>query len=192
MKLIFATTNVGKLAELKALVGDRIQVLSANDVGLAPVDEDADSFAGNAVKKAESATRATGLWALADDSGLCVEALGGRPGVHSARYGRDDGERMGRILQELEATDPALRVATFECALALCGPGVATVVERGTCTGRIALAPRGTQGFGYDPIFECTPDGRTFAELSRDEKAKYSHRGQAFAQMQRHLQRLHL
>jgi len=178
--LVFATTNPGKLKELRALVGDSVRVLSAADVPNAPeVEEDAPTFEGNARKKALEWARATGEWALADDSGLCVDALDGRPGVRSARYAPTEAERNQRLLGELASVPAERRTARFVCALCLAAPDGTTEVAEGTCEGRIGDAPRGTNGFGYDPCF-VLPDGRTMAELTRDEKSALSHRGAAF------------
>jgi XTP/dITP diphosphohydrolase len=178
--LVFATSNGGKRKELEALLGGGWQVKSAADFPEIPeVDEDQPTFEGNAAKKARTFARATGLLSLADDSGLCVDALGGRPGVLSARYGASDAERIARLLGELAGVTDAQRTARFECALCLVAPDGRETVTRGTCEGRIIHAPRGAQGFGYDPIFEL-PGGKTMAELSRDEKSAVSHRGNAF------------
>ena len=180
-RLVFATTNPGKLAELQALLGDRVAVVSAAEAapGLA-VDEDAPDFEGNARKKARAFCGATGLPALADDSGLCIDALGGAPGVVSARWAPTDAERIARALRELAGVPPEGRTARFVCALCLALPSGEELVELGRCEGRIAAAPRGQHGFGYDPIFEVEGTPRTLAELSRDEKSARSHRGNAF------------
>jgi XTP/dITP diphosphohydrolase len=185
MKLLFATRNRGKLAELRALAGERFEVLSLDDVPpMAEVEEDAQSFEGNAGKKALAAAQATGMTSLADDSGLCVDALGGDPGVRSARYAPgDDRARCEKVLRALDRTDDANRDARFVCVLALAFPHGLTVYERGECRGRIARAPRGTNGFGYDPIFEVEGQGKTMAELSTKEKSAISHRGKAFRLM---------
>jgi XTP/dITP diphosphohydrolase len=179
-RLVFATTNKGKLKELKELVGPEVTVLSAADFpGTPEVVEDAPTFSGNAEKKARAWATTAQCWALADDSGLCVDALDGRPGVQSARYAETDQARIEKLLQELKDVPDARRTARFECALALVGPQGQLEQARGTCEGRIGHAPRGEHGFGYDPIFEL-PDGRTLAELKLSEKSAVSHRGQAF------------
>jgi len=178
--LVFATTNKGKLKELEALVGAGVRVLSAADLpDLPEVVEDAPDFEGNARKKALTVAVVTGEWALADDSGLCVDALGGRPGVHSARYADTVEARNEKLLGELKDVPDEERTARFVCALCLAGPTGELEEARGACEGRIGHAPKGTNGFGYDPIF-VLPDGRTMAELSRDEKSALSHRGVAF------------
>ncbi len=181
--LVFATTNQGKLAELRALVGTRIKVLSARDFShVGEVDEDGATFEANAEKKARTYAQASGHWALADDSGLCVDALGGAPGVHSARYAADDAQRIQKLLGALAQVPDAQRSAHFVCVLCLASPSGDVVFTRGECRGRIVRQPRGAHGFGYDPIFEVA-DGRTLAELTRDEKSAVSHRGFAFAQL---------
>jgi XTP/dITP diphosphohydrolase len=186
-RLLFATTNQGKLAELRGLLGPSAEVLSLADVPAAPeVEEDAATFEGNAVKKARTWLERTGVAALADDSGLCVDALGGAPGVQSARYAETDALRIARLLKELEGVPPEKRTARFACVLALARPDGSLELARGTCEGRIGFAPRGVHGFGYDPIFEL-PDGRTLAELTREQKSGLSHRGQAFAALKARL-----
>ncbi len=180
--VVFATTNPGKLVELRDLLGPGWLVKSSRDFPqVGEVDETADTFAGNAELKARALCSATGLLSLGDDSGLCVDALGGRPGVYSARYAASDELRMRRLVTELadaNAVTAAQRSAHFECALCAVWPDGRVEVAVGQCHGRIGTVPRGTHGFGYDPIFEL-PDGRTLAELNRDEKALVSHRGAA-------------
>jgi XTP/dITP diphosphohydrolase len=188
VKLLFATTNAGKLKELRLLVaGSPLEVVSLAELPPLPeVEEDGATFADNAAKKARAYRDATGLAALADDSGLCVDALDGRPGVHSARYAPDDASRIARLLRELSSVSVEARGAHFECALALALPGGELVLERGRCEGRITAAPRGAHGFGYDPVFEAQ-GGKTLAELTAEEKSALSHRGRAFAAMRPHL-----
>lgn len=188
MRLLFATTNQGKVEELAGMVGPGVQVCSLRDVpGYPEVVEDGETFEANARKKAEAAYRATGLAALADDSGLCVDALGGRPGVHSNRYAPGtDRDRCVKLLAELEGVPDERRTAAFVCALALRLPDGRMVVEHGRCEGRIGHGMRGTNGFGYDPLFVLA-SGATMAELTREEKAAISHRGRAFERMRPHL-----
>ncbi|MBX7114973.1 MAG: RdgB/HAM1 family non-canonical purine NTP pyrophosphatase [Myxococcaceae bacterium] len=191
MKLIFATTNAGKLAELKSMLGDTLEVSSAGDFPqVAEVIEDQPTFELNAAKKALVYARATGLCALADDSGLCVDLLAGRPGVQSARYAPTDKKRIHRLLNELDGVPLEKRTARFQCALCLAWPDGKLVTVMGTCSGRITEAPRGEGGFGYDPIFEPLGQTRTMAEMTKGEKSSVSHRGQAFAQMKPHLKAL--
>jgi len=182
--LLVATTNAGKLRELEASV-EGLTLRSLRDFpGLPEVEEDADTFEGNARKKALAYARATGLPALADDSGLCVDALGGRPGVYSARYAPgDDAARVRKLLLELKTVPEAQRGASFICALCLAFPDGRTVLEVGRCEGRIATAESGSGGFGFDPIFLIPALGKTFAELTHEEKLARSHRGQALAKL---------
>lgn len=185
-RLVIATRNAGKVAELRAalaLLG--FDVLSLRDLPAAPdVEEDADSFAGNASKKATEISLALGVAALADDSGLEVDALGGAPGVHSARYGGpglDDAARNRLLLEALRDVPASARGARFRCAIAYAAPGEAPRLFEGAFPGRIAFGPRGTHGFGYDPIF--LPDGYeiSLAEIPPAEKLRVSHRARALA-----------
>ncbi|WP_434381772.1 RdgB/HAM1 family non-canonical purine NTP pyrophosphatase [Melittangium boletus] len=188
-RLLFATTNVGKLRELRGLMGDAVEVVSLRDLPPIPEPvEDGATFEDNALLKARAYAEATGLPALADDSGLCVDALDGRPGVLSARYAEgDDRARYEKLLTELASVPDAARTAAFVCALCLVLPGDASpTIELGRCEGRIGHAPRGTHGFGYDPVF-VLPDGRALAELTSEQKASLSHRGVAFQKMRPHL-----
>ncbi|MDP2272031.1 MAG: RdgB/HAM1 family non-canonical purine NTP pyrophosphatase [Archangium sp.] len=181
--VVFASSNAGKLRELQALLGEGWLVKSAQDFPEIPeVDEDADTFEGNAAKKARTFAKATGLWALADDSGLVVDALGGRPGVYSARYAPTEPERIEKLLAELKDVPPAKRTARFVCVLCLASPSGEERFTRGTCEGVIGLTRKGTHGFGYDPVFEL-PNGKTMSELTRDEKSALSHRGHAVRAM---------
>ncbi len=188
-RLLFATTNAGKLRELRGLVGDAVEVLSLKEVPPVPEPvEDGATFEENAEKKARAYSRATGLPALADDSGLCVDALGGRPGVHSARYAEgDDRARYEKLLAELAQVPDAQRTASFRCALCLVLPDGSAHVEVGRCEGRIDRTPRGSHGFGYDPVFLLPELGKTLAELTPEEKSGLSHRGQAFKKMRPYL-----
>lgn len=198
MKLLVASGNAKKARELAELLAEQgVEVLRPGDVGGLPeVVEDRDSFAGNAAKKALSAAKASGCWALADDSGLEVEALDGAPGVRSARYAGEhaaDEENNAKLLAALEGLPPGRRDARFVCALALASPEGELVAElTGTVSGRILDAPRGDGGFGYDPLFLFTEEGEpgfglAFAELSPAEKAAVSHRGRALARLAQRL-----
>jgi XTP/dITP diphosphohydrolase len=185
VKLLFATRNRGKLAELGRLVAPlAVQVLSLDDAKVPEVVEDAPTFAGNAEKKARAAQQATGLAALADDSGLEVDALAGAPGVHSARFAgdHDDGANNRELLRRLADVPWPSRTARFRCVLALVDERGQLTLSDGTCEGRIAHAPRGAGGFGYDPLFVVGGvDERdaTMAELSAEQKDRASHRGAA-------------
>jgi XTP/dITP diphosphohydrolase len=182
--LILATGNRNKVAELKALLrGLPYTIKIIGDYpGLVMPEEDQETFAGNAAKKAEAVSLFSGQMALADDSGLQVDALGGRPGVYSARYAGEEGNYEANnllLLQELSGLPPAQRKARFVCAIALAVPGDRTYLIEESCPGRIAEELTGKGGFGYDPLFIYEPAGRTFAEMSAVEKNAVSHRGRA-------------
>jgi XTP/dITP diphosphohydrolase len=189
MKLVVATRNRHKLRELtELLAGVAVEVISIES--LRPgwdVDEIGDTFEANATLKAEAAARATGEWALGDDSGLEIDALAGAPGVRSARFagvtgaGADAANNAKMAAAMVDVVDSA-RGARFRCVLALVSPTGRVELARGTCEGRITRAPRGTGGFGYDPYFEVEgADGHTMAELSAGEKNQCSHRARALA-----------
>ncbi len=188
MRLYFASTNEGKIRELEALAAPLGVELSSPSGGVLPweVAEIGDSFGANALLKASVAAKRVDGWALADDSGLCVDALGGAPGVQSARWsGQGDAGNNARLLRELEGVAPERRGAVYRCALALADARGEELLVVAECRGRIALAPRGTQGFGYDPLFELPEEGfRTFGELPAEVKARLSHRSRAFAKLQ--------
>ena len=182
--LLLATNNPGKAAEFRTLLADSgWHVVTPADLGLAPIEviESGRSYLDNAIAKAVRHAAASGLPSLADDSGLEVDALDGRPGVLSARYGgpqtADAAARNARLLAELAGVPKARRGARFRAVLALAIPRGATYVREGVVEGRIAEAPSGDAGFGYDPLFEL-PHGRTMAQLG-DEKHTISHRGRA-------------
>lgn len=190
MEILIASQNPKKRRELELLLAPfEITLVSPDKVApLPPVEEDQPTFALNAAKKAVSAAKASGLWALADDSGLEVEALGGEPGVHSARWAgepADDARNNAKLLAALAGLPRERRTARFVCALALARPdGTLALEVEGDASGRILPAPRGTGDFGYDPLFLFTEpgfqqSGRGFAELSGAEKAAISHRGRA-------------
>lgn len=178
--LVLASGNAGKLREFTALLADLPVAVRPQPAGL-EVEETGSTFAANARLKAEAVARATGLWSLADDSGLSVTALGGAPGIHSARYAASDGERIARVLRELEAAGTqADRSATFTAALAVADPDGRTVLEvEGLCPGEILDSPQGNGGFGYDPIFWVPEAGLTFAEMDPELKRHLGHRGRA-------------
>ena len=195
MKLLVATRNKHKLEEIHAiLAGLDVELHSALDFPEIPdVIEDGDTFEANAIKKAVTLARATGCWALADDTGLEVDALGGAPGVRSARYageGCSHAENNARLLKEMRAVPAALRGARFTCVMALVSPAGAGRVARGVLEGRIAEAPRGTHGFGYDPLFEVQGSGLTLAEITAAGKNEFSHRARALRAMLPELLRL--
>ena len=184
MKIIIGSNNKKKLKELQALLGEYgVELVTPASLGLTlEPEETGATFEENSLIKATAFAEATGLPCIADDSGLEVRALGGRPGVYSARYAGElatDGEKMDKLLGELEGvTDRAARfvsVATYR------QPDGVTIQARGECPGEILLEKRGTNGFGYDPVFFCTEAGECFGEVSPEEKAKYSHRGRSLA-----------
>lgn len=186
MKIVIATGNPGKFREIaKLLADDPVELLSLADFPHLPeVVEDGATFAANAEKKALSVARATGLPTLADDSGLTVAALGGAPGVHSARYAgenADDAANNRRLLQELDGVPEAERTAAFVCDLAFCLPDGRCSHFTGRLEGRILTEARGAGGFGYDPLFYVEGYGCTLAEMPLDRKNAISHRGQALA-----------
>ena len=190
-KLMLATTNPGKVREFQALLGQydsfkELTLLTPKDwpTALPEVEETGATFAENARLKAVALARATGLPALADDSGLCVDALGGAPGLHSARWagaGATDADRNTRLLARLAGVPAAERTARYVCAVSLAGPDGNSVEAEGKCSGVILNAPSGANGFGYDPLFFARELGRTMAELTEAEKNRVSHRARALA-----------
>ena len=199
LTIVLATSNHGKIQELRALLADLpVQFLSVADVlGEQPtIVEDGATFKANALIKARAVARATRTLALADDSGLEVDALGGRPGVRSARFAHEratDAENNAALLRELENVEESARAARFRCVLALVNPWQESeiYVAEGSCEGSIARAPRGNGGFGYDPLFVVTgQDGKAMAELSEDDKNKVSHRARAVSALRCILLRL--
>lgn len=198
LRLLVASSNRGKLAELRSLLADLpVEVLSLSDVlpDAPPVVEDGETFQENALIKARAAARRANLVTLAEDSGLEVDALGGRPGVRSARFARDgatDAENNAALLSALEGVGDGERQARFRCVMVLLDPasGEAPLVTEGTCEGRIGREAKGTGGFGYDPLFVVADCGRTMAELDEVEKNRVSHRGKAARAMRSALEAL--
>ena len=191
--LVMATKNPGKVRELAELLGDLgVRLLSLADFPEVPdIPEEGATFAENALAKARAVAGLTGLPALADDSGLVVEALGGRPGVFSARYAQDrtqgetptDRDNWQKLLDELREVPKDKRQARFVCEIALYFPDGRLITARGELAGSIALAPRGTQGFGYDPVFLVPAYQATVAELDPAAKNLISHRGEALRKL---------
>lgn len=181
-RVVLASANPKKAAEIRTIVGDAFVLVPRPD-DVPDVAEDADTFEGNARLKARALVAATGLAALADDSGLEVDALGGAPGVHSARYAGDaatDEANVARLLDQLDGVVDRDRTARFRCVLVLARPDGTEVVAAGSVEGRITAAPRGHGGFGYDPVFVPDEgDGRSFAEVDAEAKHAISHRGRA-------------
>ena len=186
-----ATTHSGKFAEVQAFLSKLpLRITSLKSLANPPeVIEDGKTFEENALKKARMLAEYSGLLTLADDSGLEVDALSGRPGIYSARYAGEEGndERNNqKLLGELIGVGEEQRTARFVCALALCAPqsqGMKDWVVRQTCEGRIAFEPSGSHGFGYDPLFFYPPFGKTFGEIEREVKATVSHRGKALMKL---------
>ncbi len=180
-RLLFATNNAHKARELKEIMAGKFDVLSLAEAGVSiDVDETGETFAENALLKAEAVAKLTGCAALADDTGLCVDALGGAPGVRSARYAGEHGNDAANVALLLEnlADVPAPRTARFVCAMALARPGREPLVVEGRAEGEIIAERRGANGFGYDPVF-LYGTGKTFAEMNEDEKNAVSHRKNA-------------
>lgn len=188
MELVLATSNKGKVREIQAILEPYgIRVRTAAQMGFdEDIPETGTTFADNAQIKARAAAQALGLPALADDSGLVVKALGGRPGVYSARYAgpeADDAANNRKLLHELGDTPPEQRGAAFVCVMACCKPAGGVLLAKGTLSGRIALEPAGSGGFGYDPVFELPEMGLTAAQLEPDQKNAVSHRARALANL---------
>jgi len=179
-RVLLATRNQGKVRELQVLLADLgIQVESLDEhPEVGELREDGDTFEANALQKAEIASAASGLPCVADDSGLEVDALDGRPGVLSARYAETVQARNAKLLDELADVPPERRTARFRCVMAYVHGSEEPIVVSGACEGRIARQPRGDNGFGYDPVF-LLDDGRTMAMLSAEDKNAISHRGRA-------------
>ncbi len=189
-KIVVASHNQGKINEFKTMLEPyHIEVVSAGELELPDVEETGTTFEENARLKAETLAAQCGLPCLADDSGLCVNALDGRPGVYSARYApnRDFNKGMEMLLAELSKSRSKDRSAYFACVLALAMPGGGCQIFEGRVDGEIALEPRGAAGFGYDPIFVPKGYDRTFAEFSKEAKNQISHRGRAFGQFENFL-----
>ena len=184
--LVIATRNKGKTAEIRDLLaGFPVEIKDLEDFGqIPPVEEDGESFEENAYKKASFVSRVLGMPALADDSGLVVESLEGAPGVHSARYAGEnatDQQRCEKLLTEMKGHSN--RKAAFECVISIAVPTGAALTYEARCEGVITEAPAGENGFGYDPVFFFPSINKTFAQLSRKEKNRVSHRGKALQEL---------
>jgi len=193
-RILVATTNPGKIAELSAMLGEAVQWVGLGEFpDVNEVVEDGRTFAENAAKKALGYAEATELWTLADDSGLVIDALGGEPGVHSSRYsgqvqaGEDrrtiDRRNMEKVLGLMRDVPAEKRTARFVCRLCLARPGRVLLEAEGRLEGVIAMRPAGDNGFGYDPIFFVPAKGRTVAQLTAEEKNAISHRGNAIREL---------
>lgn len=191
--LVLATTNQNKVKEFEKIMADfAIEIKSLRDFGpLPPVVEDGDTFEDNAYKKAHHIARVLGLPAIADDSGLVVNSLDGAPGVYSARFASEDAtdeDNVEKLLDEMEGV--ADRSAYFQCVLSIAVPSGPALTYEAKCSGTITEEPRGTGGFGYDPVFFCKTHEKTFAELSMEEKNQVSHRGLALKEVQKELDKI--
>jgi XTP/dITP diphosphohydrolase len=184
-KFVLATHNPGKLKEMSAILsGLGVEVVSPKDIGITvDVEETGTTFAENAMLKAKAICKAANLPAIADDSGLCVDALNGGPGVYSARYGGEGLDDRGRYTLLLNSMrGQTTRAAHFTCSVACAFPNGDTLTAEGQVDGTIAFAPMGEGGFGYDPVFFYPPLARTFGQLTAEEKSGISHRGKALAE----------
>jgi XTP/dITP diphosphohydrolase len=191
-KMVLASGNAGKAREIRAMLGDATEVVLQSELGVESVEETGTTFADNALLKARHAARVTGLPALADDSGLVVDALDGAPGVRSARYAgvdASDGDNNARLLRALDGVPADRRTARFVCVLAfVCdAEDPDPLLAEGTWEGRIADTPSGTNGFGYDPLFIDPESGVTSAQLDPATKNARSHRGKALVELRRRL-----
>jgi XTP/dITP diphosphohydrolase len=189
-QVIIATKNVGKVREFQALLEKKgIEVKSLLDFPNCPeVEETGSTFAENAILKAEAMAHYFHTTVIADDSGLSIDALNGRPGIYSARYAgkeKNDQKNIAKVLEELKGVPFEKRTARFHCALAVATPGRRTTVVEGTCEGYIIEVPKGENGFGYDPIFYVPEKGKTMAELSKEEKNQISHRAKALEKLEK-------
>lgn len=195
MKIVTATRNAGKIKEIKGVLEiPGIELITFHDLpDLPDPEETGQTLEENACIKAEAAMEHTGLPALSDDSGLMVNALKGKPGIHSSRYAGPEGDaerNMDRLLSEMEGVPPAERAARFRCVVALALPEGVTLIARGECAGTILTGRRGSGGFGYDPIFQPSGFERSMAELTLEEKNGISHRGKALRAMREILKTL--
>ena len=191
--LVLATRNAGKTREIREFLGDfPVEIKNLDDFGRIPsVEEDGATFDENAYKKASFTAKILGLPALADDSGLEVDALGGSPGVHSARYAgpsASDAENNAKLLRKMEGKTN--RTAAFTCVISIAVPSGAALTYEARCEGLIAEAPAGKNGFGYDPVFYYPPLNRTFAQISAEEKNRVSHRGKALAELKEEFEKV--
>lgn len=191
-ELVLASHNAGKLKELQAMLGDRVRVRSVGEFSQVEPEETGLSFVENAILKARNAARLSGLPALADDSGLAVDALGGAPGIYSARYadGQGDAANNAKLLDTLRDVPDAERTAQFVCVLALVrhADDPLPILCEGLWPGRILRAAQGEHGFGYDPLFQPDGEAVSAAELAPAEKNQRSHRARAMAQLKQRLQ----
>ena len=189
-EIVLATRNIGKLKEFERLLGGLdVTLHTLNEFpDVSDIEESGSTFEENALIKATEVSRTTGMVVIADDSGLAVEALGGRPGVMSARYSgedADDSKNNTKLILDMQAVPEGERKATFVCVIALATPDGRNMTVNGRCEGEIGFAPKGEGGFGYDPLFYLPDYGCTMAELSPDEKDAVSHRGMAVRELRK-------
>ncbi|GIN90249.1 non-canonical purine NTP pyrophosphatase [Siminovitchia terrae] len=193
--VIIATKNKGKAKEFEQLFSKYgMEVKTLIDFpNVADIEETGETFEENAIIKAEAIAQLANSIAVADDSGLVIDALDGRPGVFSARYagaGKNDEDNIDKVLDEMEAINEEERTARFYCALAIAGPSFETVTVSGTCEGKILNERRGSEGFGYDPIFFVPTEGKTMAELTPGRKNELSHRAAAMKNLEPYIEKL--
>lgn len=194
MKVILASQNKHKLAEIQAILAQYdMELVLQSELGLQiDVDETGESFEENSELKARAVMEATGLPAIADDSGLCVDVLGGAPGIYSARYGAPDcvtdRDRLNHLLRNLRGIRAEERTARFVCVITLLYPDGRKLTARGSCEGLITFEPRGEDGFGYDPVFFVPSHGCTFAQMGTAEKNRISHRARALTRLEQMLE----
>ncbi|MCM8750049.1 RdgB/HAM1 family non-canonical purine NTP pyrophosphatase [Thermomicrobiaceae bacterium CFH 74404] len=185
-RIVLASSNPGKLRELQSLLPPEVEVVSAAEAGVTLPPETGSTFAENALLKARAAAQQSGLIAIADDSGLEVDALGGEPGVRSARYAgprASDAANIALLLNRLDGVPEGRRTARFRAVVALVVPDGSEFLGEGVLEGQIVHAPRGQGGFGYDPVFQPLGENRTVAEMTLEEKNRVSHRAQALRQV---------
>ena len=196
MKVVLASQNPHKLAEIQAIVSKYgIELVLQSELGLhIDVEETGATFEENSYLKAKAVVDATGLPAMADDSGLTVDVLNGEPGIYSARYGgeacKTDYDRLSYLLKNMRGIRPEERTARFVCVITLLYPDGKKLVARGFCEGLVTTEPHGDDGFGYDPVFYVPREGRTFAEMGAERKNAISHRANALDQLSRMLEEL--
>ena len=188
MKMVLASQNRHKAQEMQAILGDKITLVTLDEAGFGDLEiiEDGDTFEANAIKKAVTVMQATGLPSISDDSGLCVDALGGAPGIYTARFAGEDAtddQNIAKLLSELDGVDIPRRTARFVCVIAVAVPGKEPVTFRGECEGKILTEKRGVGGFGYDPVFYVEKYGKAMAELAPEIKNSISHRSRALAKL---------
>lgn len=192
MKLILASKNAHKAKEMQAILGDGIELVTLDKTKAANIDvvEDGTTFEENAIKKATEIMEATGLATIADDSGLCVDALDGRPGIYTARFAGEnptDDENISKLIAELDGVETENRTARFVCVIALAIPGEEVKTYRGECEGRILTEKRGENGFGYDPVFYVPEYEKSMAELPAQVKNSISHRFRALNKLKENI-----